>query len=109
MSGEFNKAVVDKTDLDEIKTFFIKEILIQMPYHSKVEDMIFRVVLLDHEQRITHLEEKALPGIVRNTIVATEISDDTQYYCDKFEEPLFLHRGLPKEKTVCLKDVIYVA
>lgn len=105
MSGEFKKAVVDKTDLDEIKTFFIKEILIQMPYHSKVEDMIFRVVLLDHEQRITHLEEKALPGIVRNTIVATEISDDTQYYCDKFEEPLFLHRGLPKEKTVCLKDV----
>lgn len=92
-------------DTDDICSILVEGILASLPKYLRLQAILAGNTLLDHEKRIIKLEDNAANNLKVNSIVPTQICDDTQFYCDKFKEPLFLHRGLPTEQTICLKDV----
>lgn len=92
-------------DISTISELFIKEFILLVPSFPKLSIVLTAQTIFDHEKRITRLEQRSPAVEMRRIHPESSFSDDIKYYCDKFEEPLFMHKHLPKEKTVYVKDV----
>lgn len=67
---------------------------------------LLNIMVADHEKRIADHENRIADlEIGRSSNNELTLLDDKKYYRDKYEETLFLHRRLPKEKQITLKDV----
>lgn len=98
-------AYMTSNDVLEISQLFIECFITALPNYPKLRDHLLEITLIDHENRITALE-KTQPLIpVRMSTLPNEIFDDTQYYYDKFDESLFLHRRLPEKDRIALKHI----
>lgn len=98
-------ACMTSNDVSEIAQLFVECFISALPNYPKLRDNLLEITLIDHENRITALEkaQSFIPN--RMPVLPNEIFDDTQYYCDKYEEPLFLHRKLPGKGRITLKHV----
>lgn len=103
---EKRSQVVDITALDikEIGQLFSKIFVDNLYKYPKLQNYLFSNSLSDHEKRIADLEGQTF---VESNVLPTakELIDDKKFYCDKFSETLFLHKGLPQESAVSLNDV----
>jgi len=111
MQKELNTETCDQAiymtsnDVLQISQLFAECFTSALPNYPKLREHLLEITLLDHELRITALEDEQslIPG--STPFFLNEIFDDTQYYCDKFEEPLFLHKRLPEKERIALKHV----
>lgn len=92
-------------DIHQIALLFMDEFISRLHKYPELESYLITISLFDHEKRITVLERAKESTIHDESSLTINISDDTQFYCNKFNETLFLHRGLPEENTISLKDI----
>lgn len=109
---------------EELKTWAVKQPKLLQKYFEYLESKLsthekkficFRVgfeeqqkMISECDRRITALENTAsveLSPLDDMCLSNNKIFDDTSYYCNKFEETLFLHRRLPEEDRITLKDI----
>lgn len=92
-------------DVSEISKLFVECFISALPNYPKLRNHLLEITLIDHESRITALEmvKPLIPD--RISTLPNEVVDDTQYYYNKFNEPLFLHRKLPEKDRIALKHV----
>lgn len=93
------------TDIREMAQLFAKNFTAILYKYPALESYLFTASLFDHEKRISYLEE-AKTSTKYDVLPITElIQDDKKFYYEKFDETLFLHRGLPEEKVISLKEL----
>ena len=92
-------------DIQELAQLFTKEFTAKLYNYPALESFLFTASLFDHEKRISYLEEAKTPTKYEVLPITGLIQDDKKYYYDKFTETLFLHRGLPEDKVISLKEL----
>lgn len=104
MEQRYQKVDITPSDIQEIGQIFSKIFVDNLYKYTKLQNYLFSNSLSDHEKRIADLEvQTSVEPIVLPTV--KEFIDDKKFYCDKFSETLFLHKGLPQENAVSLSDV----
>lgn len=113
--GEFD--YITHNDLSSVVETFVETASLLLPKYPRLSDCLSGIVLVNHENRISLLE-KIIDAYNGQFFEAEEINpfefkrndiyDDTQYYSEKLDEPLFLHRRLPKEERITLNDLYVI-
>lgn len=105
-NGLYEQATyMTENDILKISKLFVECFIASLSNHPDLNNRLLQITLNDHENRIARLENA--PHILPNSILTlpNKLFDDTEYYCDKFDEPLFLHRKLPEKDRITLNHV----
>jgi len=98
-------AYMTSNDVLEISQLFLESFISELAKYPKLKECMLEITLIDHENRITALE-KIQPFVPYSiSSLPNEIFEDTKYYCDKYDESLFLHRRLPEKNRIALKHI----
>lgn len=106
-------ADITENDIVKLVNTFLEIFAEQLGNYLELGQYLQMSAIFNHEKRIKDLEQKTAYENYANTEIKEYdykefYSDDNEEYKDKYEEPLFLHKDLPKDKTICLKDVFTV-
>lgn len=99
------KVDLTEKDIREMAKLVAKEFTAKLYKYPALENYLVCAAIVDHEKRISDLEKAKALAKYDVLPINESIQDDNKFYHDKFIEPLFLHRGLPEEKVISLKDV----
>lgn len=127
LDGVVNKAIASANPQTKISQNRAKNLIlnafniIQSFYHTNLPDSL-KYVIAQTTTEVTNSQKRILEEILQEQnkyhIIDSQkhaeegiennleqINDDTKYYCEKYCEVLFLHRNLPNDLTITLKDV----
>lgn len=98
-------AYMTEKDVWDISKLFVECFIVSLSNYPNLNSRFLEITLSDHEKRIAALEKT--PYFIADSLLVLpdNIFDDTQYYCDKFDEPLFLHRKLPEKDRITLNNI----
>ncbi|MBD5155887.1 MAG: pentapeptide repeat-containing protein [Oscillibacter sp.] len=106
---KWQSVYITQIDIQEMTKLFVENFLAGLPEYPSLEHLFVVSSLLDHEQRLSNLEEKLTPALKVEPLPAADGSGDMQFYVEKYSEALFLHRRLPPDRTISLEDVYTLA
>lgn len=104
---------ITQNDLSDIIKVFVETSILILPQYPNLNSRLSGIALINHENRISALEEtnsmheKQISRLEKTNFL-DKIFDDTQYYCEKFDESLFLHRSLPIENRITLNNLYVI-
>lgn len=109
VESKWQGAYITQIDIQEMTKLFVENFLAGLPEYPSLKHLFVVSSLLDHEQRLSNLEEKLTPALKGEPLPAVDGSGDMQFYVEKYTEALFLHRRLPPDRTISLEDVYTLA
>lgn len=100
---------ITEKDMEMIIELFLEKFVVQLLQYPKLVDFLTVNAVFGLEKRVSDLEEAVWKQQVLkdgvSTVLPENICGDVAEYKMKYEEVLFLHRNMPKEKQISLKDI----
>lgn len=100
---------ITEKDMEMVIELFLEEFVVQLLKYPQLVDFLTVKAVFNLEKRVSNLEnvvwKQQMLEDEDSTVFLENICGDVVDYKIKYEEALFLHRNIPKERQISLKDI----